>query len=43
MVQTGTFRRITHTVPVEITITDDVDLSLFLGTNARVSLPVLEH
>jgi multidrug resistance efflux pump len=37
---TGTFRRITHTVPVEIVITDDVDLSYFLGTNARVSLPV---
>jgi len=41
MVQTGTFRRITHTVPIEIAITDDVDLSLFLGTNARVSFPVL--
>jgi len=42
MVQTGTFRRITQTVPVEITVTDDVDLSLFLGTNARVSIPVLD-
>jgi multidrug resistance efflux pump len=42
MVQTGTFRRITHTVPIEITITDDVDLSLFLGTNARVSIPVID-
>jgi len=42
MVQTGTFRRITHTVPIQIAITDDVDLSLFLGTNARVSIPVLE-
>jgi len=41
MVQTGTFRRITHTIPVEIAITDDIDLSHFLGTNARVSLPVL--
>jgi len=41
MVQTGTFRRITHTIPVEIVVTDDVDLSVFLGTNARVSLPVL--
>lgn len=41
MVQTGTFRRIAHTVPVEVVITDDVDLSYFLGTNARVSLPVL--
>jgi len=42
MVQTGTFRRITHTLPIEITITDDIDLSLFLGTNARVSIPVLD-
>ncbi|MCL2216946.1 MAG: efflux RND transporter periplasmic adaptor subunit [Defluviitaleaceae bacterium] len=42
MVQTGTFRRITKTVPVEIVVTDDVDLSLFLGTNARVSIPVLD-
>jgi multidrug resistance efflux pump len=41
MVQTGTFRRITHTVPVQITILDDVDLYQFLGTNARVSFPVL--
>jgi len=41
MMQTGTFRRITHTIPVEIAVTDDVDLSLFLGTNARVNLPVL--
>jgi len=40
-VSTGTFRRITHTVPIEVVITDDVDLSYFLGTNARVSLPVL--
>jgi multidrug resistance efflux pump len=42
MVQTGTFRRITNTVPVEIVLSDDVDLSLFLGTNARVSIPVLD-
>ncbi|MCL2224867.1 MAG: efflux RND transporter periplasmic adaptor subunit [Defluviitaleaceae bacterium] len=41
VVQTGTFRRITRTLPVEITITDDIDLSLFLGTNARASFPVL--
>ena len=41
MINTGTFRRITHTVPIEIVITDGVDLSYFLGTNARVSLPVL--
>jgi len=43
MVQTGTFRRITHTVPVEVGITDDVDLYNFLGTNARVSIPVLRN
>ena len=41
VVQTGTFRRIIRTLPVEITITDDIDLSLFLGTNARASFPVL--
>ncbi|MCL1996395.1 MAG: efflux RND transporter periplasmic adaptor subunit [Defluviitaleaceae bacterium] len=41
-VQMGTtFRRITHTVPIEIALTSNVDLSYFLGTNARVSLPVL--
>jgi len=41
IVNTGTFRRIIQTVPVEITIIDDVDLSFLIGTNARVSLPVL--
>jgi len=41
MVQTGAFRRITHTVPVQITIINDVDLYQFLGTNARVSIPVI--
>ena len=35
----GTFRRITHTIPVEITILDDVDLSFFIGASARVILP----
>ena len=36
----GTFRRITHTIPVEIAITDDVDLSYFFGASARVSILV---
>lgn len=36
----GSFRRITHTIPVEIVITDDVDLSNFLGTSARVNIYV---
>jgi multidrug resistance efflux pump len=41
VVQTGTFRRITRTIPVEVTITDNIDLSQFLGTNARASFPVI--
>jgi len=34
----GTFRRIAHTFPIEITLTTAVDLSYFLGSNAEVTL-----
>lgn len=39
----GTFRRITNTIPVEIVIKDEVDLTHFLGANARVKLRVGEE
>jgi len=38
----GTFRRVTNTIPIEIVILDEVDLTHFLGANARVSLRVGE-
>ena len=34
----GTFTRVTHLIPVEIIITDDVDLSHLIGVNARVRI-----
>jgi len=34
----GTFTRVTHLIPVEIVITDDVDLSHLIGVNARVRI-----
>ena len=36
----GTFARVTHLMPVEITITDDVELDNFIGVNARVRIPI---
>lgn len=36
----GTFTRVIHLIPVKIRITDDVDLSGLIGTNARVRIPV---
>ena len=36
----GTFTRVTHLIPVEITVLDDVDLSSLIGTNARVRIRV---
>ena len=36
----GTFTRVTHLIPVEIVILDDVDLSSLIGTNARVRIRV---
>ena len=36
----GTFTRVTHLIPVEINIVDDVDLSHLIGVNARVQISV---
>jgi len=36
----GTFTRVTHLIPVEIIIIDDVDLSHLIGVNARVQIRV---
>ena len=36
----GNFTRVTHLIPVEITITDDINLDNFIGVNARVRIPL---
>ncbi|MCL1845119.1 MAG: efflux RND transporter periplasmic adaptor subunit [Defluviitaleaceae bacterium] len=36
----GTFTRVVHILPIEITITDDVLLDEFIGVNARVRIPL---
>jgi len=36
----GTFTRVTHLIPIEITITDDVNLDSLIGVNARVRIPL---
>ncbi|MCL2580726.1 MAG: efflux RND transporter periplasmic adaptor subunit [Oscillospiraceae bacterium] len=36
----GTFTRITHLIPVEIHLTDEVDLAHLIGVNARVQIQV---
>ena len=36
----GTFTRVTHLIPVEINITDDIDLSHLIGVSARVRINV---
>ena len=36
----GTFTRVTHLIPIEINIIDDVNLDSLIGVNARVRLPV---
>jgi len=36
----GTFTRVTHLIPVEINIIDDVELSHLIGVNARVQISV---
>ena len=36
----GNFTRRTHLIPVEITLTDDIDLTGLIGVNARVRIPV---
>jgi len=36
----GTFTRVTHLIPVEIVITDDIDLESLIGVNARVQIRI---
>ncbi|MCL2420369.1 MAG: efflux RND transporter periplasmic adaptor subunit [Defluviitaleaceae bacterium] len=36
----GTFTRVTHLIPIKITITDDVSLDSVIGVNARVRIPL---
>jgi multidrug resistance efflux pump len=36
----GNFTRVTHLIPIEIIITDDVNLDNFIGVNARVRIPL---
>jgi multidrug resistance efflux pump len=36
----GNFQRITHTLPIEITLTEDIILDNFIGVNARVRIPL---
>ena len=36
----GTFTRVTHLIPIEINIVDDVNLDSLIGVNARVRLPL---
>ena len=36
----GTFTRVTHLIPIQIIITDDVNLDSVIGVNARVRIPL---
>ncbi|MCL2197950.1 MAG: HlyD family efflux transporter periplasmic adaptor subunit [Defluviitaleaceae bacterium] len=36
----GTFTRVTHLIPIEITLHDDIILDNFIGVNARVRIPL---
>jgi len=36
----GTFTRVTHLIPIEITITDDIEIENLIGVNARVQIPI---
>ncbi|MCL2387657.1 MAG: efflux RND transporter periplasmic adaptor subunit [Defluviitaleaceae bacterium] len=36
----GNFTRVTHLIPIEITITDDINLDNFIGVNAEVRIPI---
>ena len=36
----GTFTRVTHLIPIEVHITDDVNLDSLIGVNARVRIPL---
>ena len=39
----GTFTRVTHLIPIKITLVDDVDLNSLIGVNARVQIPLAGH
>jgi multidrug resistance efflux pump len=39
----GTFTRVTHLIPVKITIADNVNLDNFIGVNARVRIPLRDN
>ena len=36
----GTFTRVTHLIPIEISLREDVNLDNFIGVNARVRIPL---
>ena len=36
----GTFTRVTHLIPVEINLVDDINLGSLIGVNARVRIPL---
>lgn len=36
----GNFTRVTHLIPIEIRLTDDINLDNFIGVNARVRIPL---
>ena len=36
----GTFTRVTHLIPIEIVLSEDVDLEYLIGVNARVRIPL---
>jgi multidrug resistance efflux pump len=36
----GTFTRVTHLIPIEITLTDEINLDNFIGVNARIRIPL---
>ena len=39
----GNFTRVTHLIPIEITITDPVNLENLIGTNATVRIPLRDN
>ncbi|MCL2233479.1 MAG: efflux RND transporter periplasmic adaptor subunit [Treponema sp.] len=39
----GTFTRVTHLIPVEISLVDDINLSSLIGVNARVRIPLRQQ
>jgi len=39
----GTFTRVTHLIPVEINLVDDINLASLIGVNARVRIPLRQQ